>query len=79
MQAKVFTEHLWASIKQDDAKSGSHLEPLKCTETYGTPSFEHAGCLNYTKFLNYKNEAVKSMCDLCRCAVLPARTRRVFV
>ena len=26
----------------------------QCVETYGTPSFWHLGCLNYTEFLNYK-------------------------
>ena len=46
------------------------MEALKCTETYGTPSFEHAGCLNYTEFLNYKNEAVKyNLRSSRRCAI----------
>ena len=57
----------------DYATSGSHLAALKCTETYGIPSFEHVGCLNYT---DYKNESVKhnlySICDACHCNVLPA-------
>ena len=39
---------------------------LKCTETYGTPSFWRLGCLNYTEFLNYKNEFVKyKLCSSC--------------
>ena len=46
---------------------------------YEILSFVHVKCLIYTKFLNYKNKAVKyvervlelSMCDLCGCAVIP--------
>ena len=39
---------------------------LKCTETYGTPSFLRLGCLNHTEFLNYENEFVKyKLCSSC--------------
>ena len=47
-----------------------HPVGLKCTETYGTPSFEHLGCLNYTEFLNYENESVKyNLCWSHQCAI----------
>ena len=46
------------------------MEALKCIETYGTPNFERVGCLNCTKFLNYKNEAVKyNLCSSRQCAI----------
>ena len=47
------------SINEDYITSGCHLEALKCTETYKTPSFGHLKCLNHDKFLNYKNDSVK--------------------
>ena len=50
-------------------------------ETYGTPSLE--GCLNYNKFLNYKNKVQlvfePPMCDSSQCVVIPTRTRQVIV
>ena len=58
------------SIKQDYATSGSCLEALKCTETYGTLSLERMGFLNYSKFLNCKNESVKyNLCSSCLCVI----------
>ena len=47
------------SINGGYATSGCHLQAVKCTETYGTPSFARLGCLSHTEFLNCKNEFVK--------------------
>ena len=46
------------AINKDYATSGCYLEALQCTETYGTTSFGRLRCLNYTEFLNYKNESI---------------------
>ena len=62
---------LWLLIKV--VQHPVAVEALKCTETYGTPSFEHIEYLKYTEFLNYKTEIVKhrplvlepSVCVIC--------------